>query len=73
MAFNLNKIPFLQRATPEQRQARLEICATCPDRLFNGGLLTCKKCGCAMRFKTWLRGASCPVKKWEEINVTEQE
>lgn len=58
------KIPLIHKADDQTRRARLEICAQCPDRLFNGGLLTCKKCGCAMKFKTWLKNASCPVGKW---------
>ena len=60
-------IPHTFKAEPAQRQERLEICAQCEHRLFNGGLLTCKKCGCAMRFKTWLKGASCPLNKWGKI------
>lgn len=63
----MSLIPHKFKTTADVRQSRLEICAECPHRLFNGGLLTCKKCGCAMKFKTWLKGASCPLQKWKAV------
>jgi len=46
----------------EKRDARLSICHGCDEliKITN----TCKKCGCFMSLKTWLKGASCPIGKW---------
>lgn len=44
---------------PEQ-QRRMAICATC--EFFTG--LTCKKCGCHIRFKAKLQTEHCPIGKW---------
>ncbi len=56
--------------TPEQMQARLEICATC--ELRNGD--NCSKCGCNLIHgvpplpgKTAVRTAFCPIGKWHAI------
>lgn len=44
------------------REERFNICLACPE-LINFGSV-CKKCGCAMQAKTWLKGVECPLKKW---------
>ena len=42
--------------------ARLDICKSCPELIrFTG---QCKKCGCFMKIKTRLQGATCPIGKW---------
>lgn len=41
---------------------RLNLCLSC-EHLFKP-TNTCKKCGCFMTAKTWLKNASCPLKKW---------
>ena len=64
----------------EIRLARIDQCAAC-DRLFRP-TFTCKECGCFMKVKTRLAGASCPLGKWgsvsgddvplEEIDISEE-
>jgi hypothetical protein len=44
------------------RESRLNLCLAC-DHLFKS-TNTCKKCGCFMNAKTWIKGATCPVNKW---------
>jgi hypothetical protein len=44
------------------RDERYEICKSCPE-LFKP-TRTCKKCGCFMAMKTWLKDATCPINKW---------
>ena len=46
----------------EVRESRLAICTDCP-HLFKP-TKSCKKCGCFMTAKTWLKDAECPIKKW---------
>jgi hypothetical protein len=41
---------------------RMNICLSC-EHLFHP-TKNCKKCGCFMEAKTWLKSASCPIKKW---------
>lgn len=48
--------------TKKNRDKRYEICKSCPE-LFKP-TRTCKKCGCFMSMKTWLKEASCPINKW---------
>jgi hypothetical protein len=47
----------------EIRNERLNICKGC-DHLFKP-TRTCKKCGCFMAAKTWLRKAYCPIGLWD--------
>ncbi|MDE1549577.1 DUF6171 family protein [Jeotgalibaca caeni] len=47
-------------ASPELRDSRLSICATCPFRAQH----TCSKCGCYVGFRASLNGKVCPVGKW---------
>lgn len=43
-------------------QSRLEICEDCPHLIKPS--YQCKMCGCMMKKKTKLSGASCPLSKW---------
>jgi hypothetical protein len=42
--------------------ARLAICKSCPE--LHKPSFQCGICGCMMKTKTKLTGASCPLKKW---------
>lgn len=44
----------------EEQERRLAICAEC--EFFNG--ITCRKCGCHIRFKAKLQTEHCPILKW---------
>jgi hypothetical protein len=46
----------------ETRNTRLDLCLSC-EHLFTP-TQNCKKCGCFVQAKTWLKDASCPIKKW---------
>jgi hypothetical protein len=41
---------------------RFEICKACPELIKLTA--SCKKCGCFMKAKTKLQGATCPIGKW---------
>lgn len=63
--------------TPElsERQtivaARLAICSGCP-RLIKS-LQICKECGCFMPAKVWLLDSWCPLCKWGQEELKEEE
>ena len=44
------------------QKARLSICNSCPELI--KPRYQCKICGCMMKTKTKISGASCPLKKW---------
>lgn len=44
------------------RESRLNLCLTC-EHLFNP-TNSCKKCGCFVNAKTWIKDTKCPVNKW---------
>jgi hypothetical protein len=46
----------------ETRNTRLDLCLSC-EHLFEP-TQNCKKCGCFIQAKTWLKNTSCPIKKW---------
>jgi hypothetical protein len=46
----------------EIRTTRLDLCLSC-EHLFKP-TQNCKKCGCFVQAKTWLKESSCPIKKW---------
>jgi hypothetical protein len=46
----------------ETRNTRLDLCLSC-EHLFKP-TQNCKKCGCFVQAKTWLKDSSCPIKKW---------
>jgi hypothetical protein len=50
---------------------RYEICKGCPELIQT--TKTCKKCGCFMAAKTKLPHASCPLGKWDAIEVAPKE
>ena len=43
-------------------QARMAICGSCPE--LHKQSYQCKICGCMMKAKTKIVGASCPLNKW---------
>lgn len=45
----------------ELRQQRLAICNQCPEL---SKFRQCKKCGCLVDTKTYLKSSSCPINKW---------
>ena len=54
--------PSVARVEKEESNARMDICLSCPELLpiTHQG----KQCGCLMRAKTKLEGATCPLGKW---------
>jgi hypothetical protein len=46
----------------EIRDERFDICKQC--RYLSKPTYTCKKCGCFMAMKTWLKDAQCPCYRW---------
>ncbi len=50
------------RVEENTRETRLDICLSC-EHLFKP-TQNCKKCGCFVQAKTWLKNTSCPIKKW---------
>lgn len=48
----------------ELSEKRMEICRQCEH--FKERTTQCRKCGCFMRFKTAMSGASCPIGKWSK-------
>lgn len=54
--------PRQPRSDRQLIESRLSICNGCP--AFNKRLAKCKHCGCFMKLKTTLKGASCPIGKW---------
>lgn len=55
-------MPGVKKVSIELATERMSICNSCPELI----KLTsnCKKCGCFMKFKTRLDGATCPLGKW---------
>lgn len=45
----------------ESATKRFEICKECP---FMKDSTQCRKCGCLMKAKVKVKGASCPIGKW---------
>ena len=50
------------KVTDITRDERLNLCMSC-EHLFKP-TNTCKKCGCFVKAKTWLKDAKCPLNKW---------
>jgi hypothetical protein len=59
----------MDRVDSDTYDKRIETCKSCPELI----KLTfqCKKCGCFMKEKTKLANASCPLNKWDKVNVKE--
>lgn len=45
-----------------EANARLRICKGC--EFFDQSYSRCKKCGCLMAIKTYLKAEKCPIGKW---------
>jgi hypothetical protein len=56
-------------ATPSQQKERERICLTC-EHLRMG---ICTKCGCVIKGKVKFAKTSCPLKKWDKIEVKKVE
>jgi hypothetical protein len=65
--FNKN----IGRVETEIAETRLDICRGC-DR-FIKSTSQCKECGCIMKLKAKLPNASCPLHKWEAIQISYKE
>jgi hypothetical protein len=50
------------KTDPKIREERLNLCLSC-EHLFKP-TNSCKKCGCFVKAKTWLKDAKCPLNKW---------
>lgn len=53
------------RVDEETANKRYKICIECPELIQS--TKQCKKCGCFMKVKTKLKGASCPIGKWGKV------
>ena len=61
--FNKN----MERAQPAIAERRLETCKTCPR--FVRFTHQCKECGCFMDAKVKLLDATCPLDKWDKVDI----
>jgi hypothetical protein len=61
----------MNRAPSSIQQERLSICQSCP--FYRKKINQCKKCGCIMPQKVKLADASCPVQKWGQHVINENE
>jgi ribosomal protein L32 len=50
------------KADDELQSNRLSLCMSC-EHLFKP-TSSCKKCGCFVKAKTWIKNAKCPLDKW---------
>ena len=50
------------KISDQEAQVRLKICQGC--EFFDSSQNRCKKCGCFMAVKTYLKAERCPVGKW---------
>lgn len=55
-------------APPNAQRERERICLTC--EFLRMGI--CKKCGCVIKAKVKFANSSCPIKKWEKIEVKKE-
>ena len=62
--FNKN----IGRVEGEIAEKRLSICKVCPEYISLSH--QCKKCGCIMNAKVKLPNASCPLHKWEAVQMS---
>ena len=61
--FNKN----IGRVEKNMSEKRLNICKLCPEYI--KATHQCKQCGCIMNAKVKLPNASCPLKKWDSVDV----
>jgi len=52
-------------------EERLNICKMCPEYI--SATHQCKECGCIMNLKTKLPNASCPLGKWDQVDISYKE
>jgi len=52
-----------QKATLKEREERLWICSSCPERQQN----RCGLCGCFLKGKSMLKNSKCPIGKWSTL------
>jgi hypothetical protein len=57
------------RVSSSIQNERMDICRACPELIKITS--QCKKCGCFMKEKTKLADASCPLNKWNKVNIEE--
>lgn len=57
-------------ATSAVATHRWNVCLSCPE--LTKPLHRCQKCGCVMAAKIWLKGAKCPLSKWDAEVSNEQ-
>jgi len=50
------------KITKEEASSRLNVCKACS--FFDASKERCKKCGCNMAVKTYLKAEKCPLNKW---------
>lgn len=62
--FNKN----IGRVETDIAQERMSICNGC--EFLIQATKTCKECGCFMTAKTKLPNASCPVGKWDKVEIS---
>lgn len=51
-------------ASDELITERAKICDQCPHLITTSTVPTCGKCGCKLRRKILVEGATCPLDKW---------
>jgi len=49
-------------SSDNEAATRLNICKSC--NFFDESQVRCKKCGCKMAVKTYLKAEKCPIGKW---------
>ena len=54
------------KVTPEQAEARLSICKTCPSLKTLLNQPQCGECGCLLTLKSQLEGMTCKLGKWPQ-------
>lgn len=55
------------RVTAELAEERIAFCEECPR--YRKGVNLCRECGCFMPAKVKLPNASCPIGKWQAVDV----
>jgi hypothetical protein len=53
---------LISRVSTDEREARLAICHDC--EFYLQATTQCKKCGCFVPMKSWLKKSECPMNKW---------
>lgn len=61
-----NKPDTIFCTSEEVRNIRLSICDQCEYKQTITHIDLCTKCACVIPWKTWLKIAECPIKKWDK-------